>query len=264
MSLYGLVMLLKTPIMTQQFNIRRIGNFIYRDIVLLRNTIITTLSVVGVLLLFFFLYDLRGDHIISEEEFASNFMKFYVVLGILFTFSIFREAHHKKSNLFYFSLPISSYERVTAIWLTTSALYTLLFSVFGFLIGQVAIVLGSMFSETNFHLLPIFSENYWQGVTFYFFIQPTFLLGAILFTKNRIIKTLLFVVLLVFGLFIFNGILFSIFNIGYDIFSEDQIVSNAFSLAREDFSGIGIFLFVIIMVPVMLLAAYFKIIEKEV
>jgi uncharacterized membrane protein len=92
----------------EQFNIKRIGNFIYRDIILLKGAIITTLSVASAIFFIVFLFSLRGDHHISNGEFMSVFGKFYVVLGVLFIFSVFKEAHNQKSNHLYFSLPVSS------------------------------------------------------------------------------------------------------------------------------------------------------------
>ncbi len=250
--------------MTPQFNIQRIGNFIYRDITLLKGTIITTLSVAGGLLFIFFLFGLRKDHLLTPDEFVSIFTKFYIIIGLLLTFSIFKEAQNKKANHFYFALPVSAYEKTVAIWLTTSILYTIVFTVFAYLVGQLAIITGSVLSETNFHFLSIFSESYWELINGYFFIQPLFLLGAITFSKNRIGKTLLLTMFIIFGLFMFNFILFAILNYDiYDFFSEEQD-TNACSLALEDFSPMGRWLFGIVLGPVMMIAAYFKIIEKEV
>ncbi len=248
----------------KQFNISRIGNFIYRDIVLLKGTISTTLSVVSAIFFIVFLFSLRGDHQISSGEFMSVFGKFYVALGVLFIFSVFKEAHNQKSNHFYFSLPVSSYERIAAAWLSTFVVYTLVFSILGFLIGQIAIILGSMFSKTDFHLLPIFSESYWRTVKVYFVIQPIFLFGAITFNKNRVGKTLLVVVLFVIGLIVLNMMLFGMLNYGYDVFSGEGLASEAFDKTGQDFSAIGEGFFMGIFVPLMLLASYFKIVEKEV
>jgi len=48
------------------------------------------------------------------------------------------------------------------------------------------------------------------------------------------------------------------------MFSSEQFDSNAFDLAVEDFSSIGKWFWTIILGPVMLIAAYFKLTEKEV
>ncbi|MEL6916579.1 MAG: hypothetical protein AAFO99_02490 [Bacteroidota bacterium] len=250
--------------MNQPFNFKRIGLSIYRDVVLLRNTIVTALLVSGGLLFIGFLFSLWGDRLVTASEFGSLFGKIYVPLGLLFVFSIFKEAHDKKANHFYFALPLSPLERLTATWFATSVLYTLFFTLFAFFVGQLAILLASLLSKTSFHGLSIFSESYGQSVKFYMLVQPLFLLGAIGFTKNRIGKTLLLLLLAFFSFFIYNGILFSMFNMGYDMFSGDSSVSAAFDSTSADFEIIGKWFWFIILGPVMLIAAYFKLIEKEV
>ncbi|MGB5819130.1 MAG: hypothetical protein WBG90_06560 [Saonia sp.] len=250
--------------MNEHFSMRRIALFIYRDMVLLKGAILTALSVVGGLMVIAFLFSLWGDRLVTPTEFSGLFAKFYVPLGILFSFAIFKEAHNKKANHFYYAMPVSPMERLAATWLATSIIYTAVFTVFAFLVGQFTIILGSLFSKTNFHLLPLFSEGYWQTIKFYIVAQPVFLLGAIAFTKNRIGKTILLILLIVFGLFVYNGILFSMFNMGYDMFSGNLSVSNAFDMAGKDFSGFGKWFWVIVLGPVLLLATYFKLIEKEV
>ncbi len=248
----------------KEYNIRRIGNFIYRDVILLRGTITTALSVVSVLLFIVILFSLRKDHVVVPGEFMSVFNKLYIISGVLFIFSVLKETNTKASNHLYLTLPVSSYERITAIWFTTGILYTIVFSFLCFLVGQFAISVGSIFSETNFHPLPIFSEDYWQLIKFYFFIQPIFLYGAIRFNKNRMGKTLLSLLLIVLGLIFFNMMLYGMLNYGYDVFSGEELASEAFGLASKDFSGIEKVLFVGVFMSTMLLATYFKIVEKEV
>ncbi|WP_103070280.1 hypothetical protein [Aquimarina sediminis] len=249
--------------MAQEFSIKRIGGFIYRDIVLLKSTIITGLSVTGGLLFIGFLFNLREDYHLTPNEFVSVFFKFYIPVGLLLCFTIFKEAHSQKTNQFYFSLPVSSYERIAAAWFTTSIIYTVVFTTFGFLVGQFAIVTGIVVSQANFHVVPIFSENYWKVVAFYFLIQPTFLLGAVTFSKNRIGKTLLSILLIVFGLVVYNFILFGVLNIGYEVFSGEKLASDAFDLTSNDFSGIGSWFWIIVLGIGILLATYYKITEKE-
>ncbi len=235
-----------------------------RDLVILKGTITTSLCVASGLFFISFLLRLRGDHELSQVDFASVFGKFYIILGILFTFSIFKEAHNQKTNHLYFSLPVSSYERITSAWLSTVPVFTVVLTIIAAIIGQFAILIASMFSETTFHLVSIFSEEYWGAVTFYTIVQPIFLYGALRFTKNRIGKTLLLVLLFSFGLMIYNFMFYGILNYSYDVFSGEELAYEAFDLASKDFSGIGQFVFIGIVTPLMLAAAYFKLVEKEV
>ncbi len=251
--------------MSMQFNFQRIGHFIYRDLLLLKGGILTSLSVIGALLFVGTLINLRNDLLLTPSEFVSLMTPFYIIAGLLFTFAILREAHNKKGNHFYFSLPISPLERIIALWLTTSILFTLAFTVFGLLVSQLAILTGSVFSKVDFHLTHPFTHNYGSLVKFYVFLQPSFLLGAIAFSKNRIGKTLLLVSLAVFAVFLFNVILCFLFTDGsFDLFESDPFTTNAFDRASTEYAALGRWLFGIVLGPLMLFAAYFKLIEKEV
>ncbi len=249
----------------QEFNIQRIGGLIYRSIVLQKGAILTGLSVAGGLIFISSLLGLRGDHLVQSNEFIGVFSVTFILLGIVFTFGMFKEVHNKKVNHFYFLLPASPSERIIAAWFVASIMYTLVFTVFAYLAGQFAIIIGSVFPDTSFHVLPIFSAGYWRLLKLYFLIQPVFLLGAITFSKNRIGKTLLVALLVIFILFLYNMILCFVFSGGaFDVFTSDPFSTEGFNMAQKELSGLGTVLFGIVLVPMMLWAAYFKIIEKEV
>ena len=251
--------------MKQSFSIQRIRDFIYRDITLLRGSLITAFSVAATFLFIAIWAILQGDYIVTHDEFATVFGIIFIPIGLFLTFAIFREANNKQLNHFYFSLPISPLEKLLATWFATSILYSIVFSVIALIIGQLAIVTGSMLSKAEFHLLPMFSESYWSVITSYMVIQPLFLLGAIAFNKNRLGKTIFWVLLFVIGFGVLNGILcFTVNDGAVDMFSSEQLDSNAFDLATKDFSSIGSWFWAIILGPVMLLAAYYKLTEKEV
>ena len=251
--------------MKQSSSLKRIRDFIYRDLTLLRGSLITAFSVA---IAFFFIAiwaSMRGDYRVTPNEFAGIFGFIFIPVGLLLTFAIFREANNKQLNHFYFSLPISPLEKLLASWFATSILYTLVFSVLAMIIGQLAIISGSLLSKVEFHWLPLFSETYWSVVKFYVIIQPLFLLGAITFNKNRFGKTIFWILVILIGFSVLNGLLcFTVNNGAVDMFSTEQFNSNAFDLAVKDFSSIGRWFFAIILGPVMLLAAYYKLTEKEV
>ncbi len=251
--------------MKQSFSIQRIRDFIYRDITLLKGSLTTAFSVATAFLFIAIWVNLRSDYVVTPAEFATIFGLIYIPIGVFLTFAIFREANNKQLNPFYFSLPISPLEKLLGTWLTTGILYTIVFSLFAMIIGQLAIATGSILSTAEFHLLPMLSGSYWSVIKFYIIIQPLFLLGAIAFNKNRLGKTIFWILLFVIGFAVLNGILcFTVNNGAVDMFSSEQFDSNAFDLAIKDFSSIGSWFWGIILCPVMLLAAYFKLIEKEV
>lgn len=251
--------------MKQSFSIQHIRDFIYRDITLLRGSLTIAFSVAAAFFFIAIWASLRGDYTVTQNEFATIFGIIFIPIGLFLTFAIFREANNKQLNLFYFSLPISPLEKLLATWFATSILYSILFSIFAMIIGQLAIATGSMLSKAEFHLLPMFSESYWSVIKFYVIIQPLFLLGAITFNKNRLGKTIFWVLVFVIGFAVLNGVLcFTVNNGAVEMFSTEQLNSNAFDLAIEDFSSVGKWFWGIILGPIMLLAAYFKLTEKEI
>ncbi|WP_405205660.1 hypothetical protein [Aquimarina sp. LLG6339-5] len=249
--------------MTLKFNFKRLYHFIRRDLTIRQSSIRTALIVVSAIAFVFFLINLREDHRITEGEFVNVFGLFYIPLGVLFTFFICKESHDSKANHLYFVLPVSIYERIAAIWLTTTILYTIVFTILSFIVGQLAIITGGVLFGTKFHVLPIFSGEYLGFGMFYCIIQPVFLVGALAFRTNRIGKTLLVFVSVFFGVIIYNMILFTMLNYRYDVHLGDAFASEAFGLAQSDFSVFRM-LFFVGLGPVMLFVAYCKMVEKEV
>ncbi len=250
--------------MIAQFSLRRVIYAIQRNVSILRGTINTGLALGGAILYLAFLISLRGDKRLTAEEFSAGFGFFYMVLGILFTFSIFKEAHNQKSNHLYFTLPISPLERIVSVWLTTTLLYTFIFFVMTTIIGQISIFTGAVIFRTDFHLVPAFSGNIASIIKGYFIIQPLFLLGSIAFKRNRLGKTILALAILFFAFMVFNLFLMGILNYEFDMFSGQGYGSEAYELAQRDFSGLGSWVYGMIFGPVMLVAAYLKLVEKEV
>lgn len=250
--------------MAQEFSLSRIGQFIRRDLTIHKGTFITGLLVAAVLLFLFCILNMGWDKKLALEEFFGIFGFFYIPMGILFTFSLFREFNDTKSNHLYLSLPISIPERLAAKWFTVTVIYTVVFSLWAILVGMFAITVGTVIFNANFNVLSIFTEHYWNVVKIYFIIQPIFLVGAITFARNRIGKTVLVLGLLALVFLLFNFILFAIFNHSYGVFSGETIGSEAIDKVGEDFSIMGKWFYGLLFGPIMLVVAYFKMIEKEV
>ncbi|PWL38542.1 hypothetical protein DKG77_09780 [Flagellimonas aquimarina] len=250
--------------MAQEFSLPRIGQFIRRDLTIHKGTFVTGLLVSAVLLFLFCTLNMVWDKKLALEEFFGIFGVFYIPMGVLFTFSLFKEFNDTKSNHLYLSLPISIPERLAAKWFTLTVIYTAVFSLLAILVGMLAITVGTVIFSADFNVLSIFTEHYWNVIKVYFVIQPIFLVGAITFTKNRIGKTVLSLGLLALVFLLFNFILFAIFNHSYGVFSGNAIGSDAIDNVGEDFSMMGKWFYGLIFGPIMLVVAYFKMIEKEV
>jgi len=250
--------------MSKKYSLKSVLNHIKRDLFLLKGTLMTGISIAIGILFLLLLLNMVWDKELSTNEFSRIFGFIYFILGIVLTFAIFKEIHNQSSNQLYLTLPISPIERLTAIWLTTMVIYTLAFSILGFIIGEFAILFGSLFLSADYTPLVPFSDNYWGIVKAYLFIQPLFILGAISFKKNRLGKTILCLVLLAIFFAVLNTMLYGLLNYDYAVFDDEPLGTEAMEKAKNEFSYGGKWLLMMILGPTMLLATYFKLIEKEV
>lgn len=235
-----------------------------KDVTILKNAGVTALAVASGILFIGLFFMTRGDDYLSADELIGIFGLCFIVSGVFFSFAVLRESHNAKSNHLYFALPISPLERLTAIWLTTTLIHTIVFTLMALLVGQLAIIARGIVFGSGFHWVSLFSDGYVKLIKGYFIIQPVFLCGAMTFSKNGIGKTLLTLLLTFIGILFYGLLLFSMLNHGYGVYPGDLIADEAFSKASTDFSEVGTSFFALISGPIMLLAAYFKLVEKEV
>ncbi|MEM8999284.1 MAG: hypothetical protein AAGB24_03385 [Bacteroidota bacterium] len=250
--------------MKHRFSGTSVFQFIRRDLILHKATLVTGLLVALVLLFLFCWLNMLWDQQLATSEFFGIFGLFYVPLGILFTFSLTKEFNNPKANHLFLVLPVSVFERLCAQWITTTVLYTAVFSILALAVGTLAIIMGIITFRADFNLLSLFSAPYWKVVQLYFIIQPVFLVGALTYSKNRIGKTALALGILFLALLFFNFILYALFNHGYGIFKGESLGSDAFDLASADFSLLGKWFYGLVFGPLMLVVAYLKMAEKEV
>ncbi|WP_190809091.1 hypothetical protein [Flagellimonas sp. S3867] len=248
----------------KEFSLSRIGQFIRRDITIHKSTFVTGLLVGIVLIFLFCIFNMMWDKQLSTDEFFGIFGLIYIPMGVLFTFSIFKEFNDAKTNQLYLSIPLSIPERLASKWFTSTIIYTLVYSILAIITGILALLFGIVIFDADFNVPSLFSIEYWNVLKVYFLVQPLFLVGAISFRKNRIGKTLLFLGILVLGFTFFNFFLFGIFNHNHGLFSGETLVSEAFDKTTADFSGLGRWFYGLLLGPLMLIVAYFKMKEKEV
>ncbi|SHG23436.1 hypothetical protein [Flagellimonas flava] len=250
--------------MHKGFSFNRVYKLIKRDLVLLRGALTTSVLVAVVLLFLFSIFNMIWDQQLSTSEFFGIFGIFYIPLGLLFTFALFREFNDSKKNHMYLILPVSIPERLFAKWLTSTLIYTFVFSVIAVLVGMFAMIVGIIVFGADFTPISLVSVSYWDLLKTYFLVQPVFLVGAITFKRNRVGKTILSLGVLVLCFALLHFILYALFNYSLGVFETDGLGSVAFDKAGSDFSSLGKWFYVILLGPVMLAVAYFKMTEKEV
>lgn len=247
-----------------EFDVKRIGFALRRDLVLLKNTFVTGILVGSIALFLLCLFNMIWDQKLSPDEFLGCFTLCLFPLGILFTFTIFREFQDPKLNASFLTLPLASGERLVAKWLLCVPLFIIIFSIIGLLVGFFVMLFVAVLFQAPFDINTLFDTGYWKTITAFSFVQPVFMVGAISFSKNRLGKTLLTLGLLFMGFLFFNFIGFGVLNHDFGIFYGNEITSEAFDEASGDFSTIGKWFYGIVFGPIMLLVAHLKIKEKQV
>lgn len=248
----------------KEFSLQRMGFFIRRDITIYKGAFVTGFLVSIVLIFLFCILNMMWDKQLSSDEFFGIFGLIYIPMGVLFTFTIFREFNDPKANQLYLSIPLSISERLASKWFTAAIIYTLAYSILAIITGILALLFGAVVLNAEFNIPSLFSMQYWTVIKIYFLVQPFFLVGSISFGKNRIGKTLLSLGILALGFMLFNFFLFGILNHNYGLFSGDTLVSEAFDKTAMDFSNLGRWFYGLLLGPLMLIVAYFKMKEKEV
>lgn len=248
--------------MNQSFNITRVFLFIKRDLLLLRGTITASLAVAAILIFLFSIFNMIWDKQLTSEEFVGIFTLVFIPMGLLFSFALFREFSSPKTNHLYLALPVSTSERLLSKWITATLLYIVTISIIALAVGFIALLVGGILFGANLDPLALFSSSYWSIVGVYLFIQPIFMVGAMTFAKNRLVKTLLALGLLTLGFIVFHLILFGLLNGGFDVMPKNGMASVSFIGA--DFSTVGRWFYGLLFGPFMLVVAYFKMKEKEV
>ncbi|MEM6893337.1 MAG: hypothetical protein AAF554_06560 [Bacteroidota bacterium] len=247
-----------------EFDLQRIAFALRRDMVLLKNTFITGILVGSIILFLLCLFNMVWDQKLSPDEFLGSFTLCLFPLGILFTFTVFREFHDPKLNASFLTLPLASGERLVAKWLLCVPLFVIAFSIVGTLVGFFAMLCGAFLFQAPFDVTILFQIGYWKTIFMFSFVQPVFMVGALSFSKNRLGKTVLILGLLFVSFLFFNFIGFGLLNHDFGIFYGNEITSEAFDEASGDFSIIGKWFYGLIFGPVMLWVAYLKIKEKQV
>ena len=249
--------------MTTNGTAHRIWSHLKRDIILLRSTLLTSLAICAALLFVFIQLKLFWNKSLSADTFYAVLALLYILSGIVLCFSYFKELHDETKRSLYLTLPISTGERLLSIWLSTTMVHSLAFLALGVVFGGVSIFFGSLLFGAELDFVNMTFENYWTMFKTYVFLLPVFLFGAASFSKNRRAKTILLVVITIIALIFFNMFLYGVLNHGLDVFEQNGLGSKAFDLAQEDFSGVGRLLFLSVLGPVLVLATYFKMKEKE-
>ena len=249
-----------------EFNIDRFFNQLRWDVFQsIRPLLIGASIIFGFQFLSTYLSIWSGSPIRDFQD--GNFAMLLTWGGLIFTASIFKELKNTPSAQFYLMLPTSHLEKLISKLLITS-------------IGFVILLLAAMtfFSYVNGFLYWMFTGNqvlYFQrlsasnlfNIKAYLVVQSIFLLGSIAFRTMPFLKTsfvlILLPILFLILLTIFLGFPFYNKTVLEQLFkysiTSDMDLGDAF----ETYFTVAKWLFWLLLAPIMWIAAYFKLTEKE-
>ncbi len=257
--------------MTQNkiINFKNLFLFIKRYLFLNKNTLVVAFGAVSgtiFLILMFAAYQTKS---LNSNILFSTVMPFFFLGGLIFTSSSFKELHDTKTSYSFLTFPISTFEKLTGIWLTTSVLFSLVSIAIIYIINILASVLFSQLFSFPLYINNIFTLQLFTAVGKYIVIQSIFLLGAIYFRKNNFLKTILAisVIFIVFailtglaGRIIFNGYM-GPHNFGFN--SNNISIGNQ-SMFSDTIPQILDFTFWYLLTPFFLVVSYFRLKERQI
>ncbi len=253
-----------------QFNPNRFWHLVRNDLFSnFRSLLIAGGAAIG-LLLFINFFTILGGEVFAPREFYCLML---FIGGYIITSVAYNDLHHPQKSYVYLTLPASNEEKFLSKLLLTSVGFIfaamLLYLVFSILMSLVSLI---VFGESY----PIFNpldRVVWICNGVYFITQSIFLLGAVIFRKNTLIKTLLSLWLIASALSIFAGIVFRITF--WEFFDGWNFIDNHFYFSSVEldqkftdfFTGFGklmAFCFKWLIAPVLWLVTYLRLEETEV
>jgi len=205
---------------------------------------------------------------------------FYILLlfpgGYILTSTMFKDAHDKSRNIYWLTIPGSTFEKLVSRLFISSILFAVLLTLVYPLLAVVSEGFNLLVFGIRHNFFNPFEKDILNLIPYYFVTQSIFFAGAASFKKHPFAKTLLALALFQIALSII-GALLGRFIVGDLLGSLNNIQINETDLLR--FSGNSIsqitdfgrfamsvakVLFWGVMAPFFYVVAYFKLTEKEV
>lgn len=214
----------------------------------------------------------------SPDEHLEDFhyVWFGIILlggGALYSSLAFTRFGDKPAKLFYLNLPASTFEKYASKWLLTAIFYPIVIWVLYLLFSWVVHKIHLAYTDgAPFTQLPVLGETTWLFIKLHIVIQSAFLLGAVIFHRYAIFKTIFSILVLEFALFAFAYIcarlIFSeLFVESFAPRSPDMVyqINDSFkNFVDTQLVGILKKVFWFLLAPFLLLVGFFKLKEKEV
>lgn len=188
--------------MNNTFQPRRLALLLKRDFYIQYRTYLVALGA-----LFGVLFIANVASIVSADSWNFNDVFYPLSLflgGFVFTSSSFNELNEPRDRAFYLGLPASTLEKFASKLIVTGPGFAFVSLVLYFIFSLSVYALTNLIFGMGHGLFDPFAESVWSHIRVYLATQSIFLLGAVWFRKNPLLKTvlLLFVMMVGYALFV--------------------------------------------------------------
>ena len=220
---------------------------------------------------------LQGSQIGGSSEFH---MVFFIILlfpgGYILTSSMFKDAHDKSRNIYWLTLPGSTFEKLISRLLISSVFYVILLTLLYPLLAMVSELFNLALFGIRHDFFNPFTRDILKLSPYYLVTQSLFFAGAATFRKHPFAKTILSMAVFQILLSIIAVLLLRIFFGSYfqsvqNLNFNEVDFMNFTGYSMESLNGlarfgqtVGKIIFWGLLAPFFYIVSYFKLSEKEV
>ena len=249
--------------MNNELSIKRLYLLMRCEVLLHKRTLFLVIAtVLGILLLSAVFSPDRAETIFANP---STFLVILFIAGFWISSKAFRILHIPRLARNYLLLPASQLEKFLSRWLLTSVGLALFFVALYFVFSLVVYGLVWVFYQISIPLFVVASAKLWHGILIYCILQSIILLASIYFRGHCLLKLVLTLVVLKFGIFIFTVLMSSIF-LGHTIANAPFALSQlafAFPTMGHFFLASVVWIFWLGLAPFCWLVSYVRFKESE-
>jgi hypothetical protein len=248
-----------------QFSLQRFILLMKRHMTLNHKTWLTGFAAIGGLLIIISQFQIfTSGGVLNLAVLVNTGTTFILIGGFLLTSMAYNELHSPARSQFLLILPATNLEKLLSHWFVTSFLYVALANIALFLSVLVASIISALVYGSTIEFFNPFTEQNARIMGTYIVIQSIFLLGALYFRRNNLLKTLLAIFLVMMVLSMWSGLIVYILGVpsgDYNAESVSPVVANFFEFTLPRIAGI---IFWVVLAPFFLIVSYFTLKEREV
>jgi hypothetical protein len=208
-----------------------------------------------------------SDYQFSPDVFFSSLLPIIILGGYISTSMAFAELNSPQKSYLYLTLPASTLEKLAVAWFSNSIVYLVFSVIVLFIINLLLFIIDKICFSSGVVFVNLFDKDVLMLYANYLVTQTVFLLGAIYFRKLNFLKTVLVLIIVVFAIALYCGLLIGLANLlngghiqgklnHFHIGNKDVIIQTISSIAKVLYWGFT--------APFFLIVSYLSLKERQV